>query len=108
MPSLSPNPRIRVLALTFVGVSRALVQLSSVVDVPEVVGGPACCVFDSPFLAIRANASTTLSYTANSETYLWSDGADVNAVLPAPAPTGLAPDPAPSVHAALSHLPQCE
>lgn len=74
-------------------VVRALLPLSSVVDAPEVVGGPACCVFDSPFLAIRLNSTTTAGYTANSQSYLWSSGPDVNSTLASPEFTGLGPDP---------------
>ena len=69
----------------------AAATLSTVVGAPEVVGGPTCCLFDSPFLALRS-AAGTVGLTANGETDVVSRGATVDARLPAPAPTGLTRD----------------
>ena len=65
--------------------------LSTLVGAPEVVGGPTCCLFDSPFLALRG-AAGTVGLTANGATAVYSRGATVDATLPSPQPTGLAPD----------------
>jgi hypothetical protein len=65
--------------------------LSTLVGAPEVVGGPTCCLFDSPLLALRSVAGT-VGLTANGATAVYSRGATVDATLPSPLPTGLAPD----------------
>ena len=67
-------------------------QLASVVEVPEVVGGPVSNMFDSPFLALLKHDNSTVGYTANSVSYLWSNGSDINAVLAVADDTGLGPD----------------
>jgi hypothetical protein len=68
-------------------------RLTTLVGAPEVMGGPACCLFDSPLAAVRRADATTLAYTANSQSYVWSRGASVSDQLAAPAFTGLGPDP---------------
>jgi hypothetical protein len=67
-------------------------QLASVVGPPEIVGGPTCCLFDSPFLALQTSPGTTTGYTANSNTFVWSVGATISDQLPMPTFTGLGPD----------------
>lgn len=64
---------------------------TTLVGAPEVVGGPACCLYDSPFLGLRSGAGT-LGITSNSDTYLVSRGASVSASLPSPVKVGLDAD----------------
>jgi hypothetical protein len=64
---------------------------STLVGAPEVVGGPTCCLFDSPFLGLRTSAGT-VGLTANSDTRVFSLGASVSNTLPAPLATGLSAD----------------
>ena len=72
---------------------------TTLVGTPEVVAGPTCCLFDSPFLALATSAGT-LGYTANSASVVLTRGPSVSALLPTPLPTGLAADKSP---ASLSH-----
>jgi hypothetical protein len=65
----------------------------TVVGVPEVQGGPTCCMFDSPYLGVALSPSAVAAYTANSNTYLYALGPTVDSLLPSPAPVGLGPDP---------------
>ncbi len=81
----------------FVGIGGA--ALTTLVGPPEVMGGPECCKYDSPFLAVRVG-QTTLGYTANSQSYLYSSGATVDAQLTTPLFTALGPD---ASNASLSH-----
>lgn len=67
--------------------------VTTVVGPPEVMGGPTCCKFDSPFLGLSFEDARTVAYTSNSETYLWSNGSSVSAQLPVPQPVNLTSDP---------------
>ena len=75
--------------------------ITTIVGAPEVLSGPQCCLFDSPFLGISAAAGGgVLGYTANSESWLLSAGATISSLLPAPLPIGLQSDPS---NASFSH-----
>ena len=66
-------------------------SVTTVVGPPEVVAGPTCCLFDSPFLAVRVNG-TTVTYSANSGTFVMGIGQSIDDLLPSPAFTGLGAD----------------
>ena len=68
--------------------------LTTVVGPPEVVAGPTCCLFDSPFLSLRTSSGEVLGYSANAVSDLFSAGASIDALLPSPLPTGLHADAA--------------
>jgi hypothetical protein len=71
--------------------------VTTVVGIPEIVGGPTCCMFDSPFLALRLpTTNTVVGFTANSNTFLYTNGTDVSSYLNPPLDTGLDPDPSTS------------
>ena len=67
--------------------------MTTIAGPPEIMGGPLCCVFDSPFLALQTRGNVTLGYTANSQSYVWSQGPTVDSQLPKPLYTNLGPDP---------------
>jgi hypothetical protein len=69
----------------------AAATYTTIVGAPEVVGGPTCCMFDSPFLGLRT-AAGAVGLTANSDTYVFALGASVSDTLPTPLKTGLTPD----------------
>ena len=64
---------------------------TTLVGAPELVGGPTCCMFDSPFLGLRT-ATGAVGITANSDTYVFALGASVSDTLPSPLATGLHAD----------------
>lgn len=66
--------------------------VTTIVGPPEVLAGPECCLFDSPFLSLMNADGVVLGYSANSASKLLVRGADINAVLPAPLDTGLDAD----------------
>jgi hypothetical protein len=79
------------LVATLAAGPRASETLATAVGVPEVVGGPTCCLFDSPFLGLATSAGT-VGLSANSDTFVVSLGASVSSQLAQPLPTGLAAD----------------
>lgn len=92
------HPLPLALAVALAACARATFPYSTIAGVPEAVGGPTCCMFDTPFLGLRVGAATTAAYTGNSASYVWSYGASVNAMLEPPAPTGLVADPDPNAY----------
>lgn len=82
------------LLLLIVAVSLLAVRakLTTVVSAAEIVDGPGCCLFDSPFASIDDGSGTVLGYTSNSESYLIAQGSSINSQLPVPVPIGLGPD----------------
>lgn len=65
---------------------------STVVGIPEVVGGPTCCMFDSPFLGLQVSPSVIVGYTSNSNSYVFAQGNNVTDEI-VPYRIGLDPDP---------------
>lgn len=69
--------------------------VTTLVGPPETVGNASCCMFDSPLAAVaaaqRGGGNTTLAYTANSRSWLFAEGAGVDALLEPPLDTGLGP-----------------
>ena len=73
--------------------SSASILPSTVIGVPEVVGGPTCCMFDSPFLGLQVTSDTVIGYTSNSDSYVYSKGTNISNNLQIPYRIGLDPDP---------------
>lgn len=66
--------------------------VTSIVGAPSIIGGPACCLFDSPYLGLRTSAGA-IGITANSETEVYAIGEKtVFEFLQTPVSTGLTAD----------------
>ena len=82
-----------VVLLNVVHFSIATRGWATLVSIPEVQGGPTCCLFDSPFSA--THSTNVVGYTSNSKSFVWSIGniCDFNNILNPPKADGLGPDP---------------
>lgn len=66
--------------------------IATIAGTPEVVAGPSCCMFDSPYMAIKSGDGVVRGYTANQISYVLSRGSTISDVLPNPTSTGLGRD----------------
>ena len=73
-----------VVLLNVVHFSIATRGWATLVSIPEVQGGPTCCLFDSPFSA--THSTNVVGYTSNSKSFVWSIGniSDFNSILNPP------------------------
>lgn len=66
--------------------------VGSLLGITEFVGGPSCCMFDSPFVALQNSQNSTVGFSSNQITWLISDGDSINSTIKIPLQTGLVPD----------------
>jgi hypothetical protein len=70
----------------------AAATITSLVGAPSIIGGPVCCLFDSPYLGLRTSAGA-VGITANSETAVFANGDNsIFEFLKVPISTGLTSD----------------
>ena len=65
--------------------------VSTLVGAPSIIGGPVCCLFDSPYLGLRSSVGA-VGITANSETVIYSHGSTIFDFLEIPISTNLSAD----------------